>query len=504
MLRQMERSTIHLLAKRGKSQRAIARELGVSRVSVAGALQEPVDKAPATRHRQSIVDPFAAQIRQWLDEKLSIVRMVELACSDPDHPYPGRISVFGDAVRRIRRELAEKQADVPIRFEGLPGEYLQVDWGEIRRFPFTQQTPATRYFLACRLKYSRWSWVRWTTDMRQETLLRGLVACFCALGWVPWVLTFDNMKTVTSGRDPNNQPLWTPALLQLAAAFDFHPEACAIGAANQKGSVESLVKWVKGNFLAGRVFVDDVDLAHQNADWLAARNAWPSAATGETPLDRLAHEAAKGGTLPRDASDYALLESGHVTGESLVPLCGNVYSVPLGHVGAAVTLRLDADRVRIWRDTTCLADHPRAPDGAHQRVIDPAHFAELFGRKARAQVMLYRTALLELGDTAASYVGEVSRRRREKLQDEILALYGLCEAHGAARLLAAMAQAQQVGAYGAEYIRALVEGGPPTDISPGRPILAVPGVPPQEEIDRLLSSYEAYVEGSAVAVGGGV
>ncbi|HVC34368.1 MAG TPA: hypothetical protein VNL16_12735, partial [Chloroflexota bacterium] len=284
----------------------------------------------------------------------------------------------------------------------------------------------------------------------------------------------------------------------------FHPEACAIGAANQKGSVESLVKWVKGNFLAGRVFVDDVDLAHQNADWLAARNAWPSAATGETPLDRLAHEAAKGGTLPRDASDYALLESGHVTGESLVPLCGNVYSVPLGHVGAAVTLRLDADRVRIWRDTTCLADHPRAPDGAHQRVIDPAHFAELFGRKARAQVMLYRTALLELGDTAASYVGEVSRRRREKLQDEILALYGLCEAHGAARLLAAMAQAQQVGAYGAEYIRALVEGGPPTDISPGRPILAVPGVPPQEEIDRLLSSYEAYVEGSAVAVGGGV
>ena len=42
----------------------------------------------------------------------------------------------------------------------------------------------------------------WTTNMRQETLLRGLLACFCALGFVPWVLVFDNMKTVTSGRDP--------------------------------------------------------------------------------------------------------------------------------------------------------------------------------------------------------------------------------------------------------------------------------------------------------------
>jgi transposase len=502
MLRQMERSTIQLLAKRGKSQRAIARELGVSRVTVARALQEPVDKAPATRHRRSLADPFVDQIKQWLSEKLSIVRMLELARSDPDHPYAGRISVFGDAVRRIRRELAEKQADVPIRFEGLPAEYLQVDWGEIRRFPFTQQPPATRYFLACRLKYSRWSWVWWTCDMRQETLLRGLVACFGALGWVPWVLTFDNMKTVTSGRDPTNQPLWTPALLQLAAAFDFHPEACAIGAANQKGSVESLVKWVKGNFLAGRLFADDVDLAHQNADWLAASNARPSAATGERPLDRLGVEAAKGGMLPRAAHDYALLDSGHVTAESLVPLCGNVYSVPLGHVGAAVTIRRHAERVRIWRDTTCLADHPRAPDGAHKRIIDPAHFADLFGRKARAQVMLYRTALLELGDGAASYVGEVSRRRRDKLREEILALYGLGEAHGAGRLLAAMSQAKQVGAFGAEYIRALLEGGPPADIIPGRLTLFVPGVPRQEEIDRLLSSYEVYVEGCAVAVGG--
>jgi hypothetical protein len=44
----------------------------------------------------------------------------------------------------------------------------------------------TRYFLACRLKYSRWTWVMFT----DETLFRGLVACFCALGFVPWVLVF--------------------------------------------------------------------------------------------------------------------------------------------------------------------------------------------------------------------------------------------------------------------------------------------------------------------------
>ena len=140
-------------------------------------------------------------------------------------------------MRRERLAQAQSQAiaDVPVRFEGLPGEYLQVDWGEIRHFPFTQQAPATRYFLACRLKYSRWTWVRFTTEMRQETLFRGLVDCFLALGWVPWVLVFDNMKTVTTGRDAQQQPIWHPALLQLAAEFDFHPEACWPGAGQPEG-----------------------------------------------------------------------------------------------------------------------------------------------------------------------------------------------------------------------------------------------------------------------------
>ena len=245
MLRQMERSAIQHLAKRGRSQREIAEELGHSRNTVARALREPVDRQPAPRRRRSRVDPYEPQIEQWLKGGWTIVRMLEEVRADPANPYTGGRSVFSEAVRRIRLTQRRAAADVPVRFEGLPGEYLQVDWGEIRSFPFSQQAPATRYFLACRLKYSRWAWVRWTADMRQETLFRGLVDCFVALGFVPWDLVFDNMKTVTSGRDTAGQPIWTPALLQLAAEFDFHPEACAPAAGNQKGAVESLVKWVK-------------------------------------------------------------------------------------------------------------------------------------------------------------------------------------------------------------------------------------------------------------------
>jgi transposase len=493
MLRQMERSAIHLMGKRGKSMRQIASELGRSPTTVSRVLHEPVDRGAAPRHRRSQVDPYRPQIERWLEEGLSVVRMLELARSDPDAPYTGSRSQFGEIVRRIRQERDQARAaqEVPIRFEGLPAEYLQVDWGEIRRFPFTQQPWATRYFLCCRLKYSRWTWLRWTSDMRQETLIRGLVDCLVALGFVPWVLVFDNMKTVTSGRDATNQPLWTPALLQLAAEFSFHPQACDPGAGNQKGSVESLVKWVKGNFLPGRGFTDDDDLAGQAGDWTTMANERPSSATGIPPLDRLGEEAAKGGILPRTASDYGLLVPGQVAADATVAVAGNRYSVPVAHVRAPVTVRLHAERIRIWRDTTLLADHPRAADGARQRVVDPAHFAPLFERKPRAQAMLYREVLLSLGDPAPTFLSALSHRQRARLQSELLAVYALYEQHGADQLLAAMTLASEAGTCSAAALALLLETPRP---AAEQHVLLLPGVPTQDDVDRWLGSYETWVQ----------
>ena len=501
----MERSGIHLLHKRGKSQRQIARDLGVDRETVARVLKEGVVAAPLHRKRGSIVDGYREPIARWVKDGLSGARMLELARADQDQPYGGGHAVFRDAVHqeRLRQQQEQAIADVPVRFEGLPGEYLQVDWGEVSRFPFRTARHPTRYFLACRLKYSRWMFVRWTTDMRQETLLRGLVDCFVALGWVPWVLVFDNMKVVTSGRDDANQPIWTSALVQLAGEFGFHPEACAVRAANQKGSVESLVKFVKGNFLSGRDFANDPDLDRQATDWLTAVNARPSRATDVAPSARLSEEAARGGALPLTAPDYGFLRLGQVTREALVAIEGNQYSVPVAHVGAPVTVRLHASRVVLWRDAVLLADHPRAPDGRHQRVVDPAHFAPLFARKPRAQVMLYRQALLDLGEVAYSYISDLSQRQHARLAAEILGVYALFEQHGRADLLSAMELAAQANAFGAEYLRALLAG-PAHANRPSVHALAplvLPGVPDQAAVERTLALYEAFVHVSeSVAV----
>src|SRR4051812_15096521 len=119
MLRQMERSAIQLLAKRGKSQRQIADELGRNRRTVARVLREPVERRPAKRYRRSKVDPYRPQIAAWLAEGLTAVRLLELAREDPARPYRGGDNVFRTMVRRIRAEQQQQHAaaDVPLRFE---------------------------------------------------------------------------------------------------------------------------------------------------------------------------------------------------------------------------------------------------------------------------------------------------------------------------------------------------------------------------------------------------
>ncbi len=254
----------------------------------------------------------------------------------------------------------------------------------------------------------------------------------------------------------------------------------------------------------GRSFLDDADLERQNLEWLDAANSRPSSATGgvgdatgEPPSLRLKAEVAKGGVLPPTAVDYGFAESAQVNGESFVHARGNVYSVPIAQVRTPVTVRVHRERIVIWRDTVSLAEHKRARDGAHQRVVLTEHFAPLYAKKPRARVMLQRQALLELGGSANSFVAEVSRRQRDRLATGITALYELYQRFGQTTFLAATAKAQLVGVYRADYLELLLA----TPTANEARVLALPDVPPQSEVDRLLSSYEEWVSGAASSRG---
>jgi hypothetical protein len=98
--------------------------------------------------------------------------------------------------------------------------------------------------------------------------------------------------------------------------------------------------------------------------------------------------------------------------------------------------------------------------------------------------------LLDLGGGAGPFIQELSQRHRARLGAEVLAVYALYERYGKAELLVAMELAAQAGSYDAAALESLL-----VSVSPLHPVpaLVVPGVPAQAEVDRLLSSYEAWV-----------
>src|SRR5258708_32336281 len=209
MLGYMERSTIYYLKQKGWTNVQIAEFTGHHRDTIARVLREEVDKKPKTRQRSSAVAIFDTQIAQWLDQHIPVSRMLELARADVEHPYTGGETAFYDYLRKVRRARKQTPRDLALRFEGVPGEFLQIDWGEVRNMAFTKPglEGQTRYVFADRLKYSRFMCVSFHTDMREETLLRCLIACFTTIGGVPWVVVTDNMKTAAVGRDDHDTPV---------------------------------------------------------------------------------------------------------------------------------------------------------------------------------------------------------------------------------------------------------------------------------------------------------
>ena len=498
MLGYMERSTIYYLKQKGWTNVQIAEFTGHHRDTIARVLREEMDKKPKTRQRESRVAIFDAQIAQWLDQQVPVSRTVELARAESEHPYTGGETAFYDYVRKVRRARKQTPRNLALRFEGVPGEFLQIDWGEVRHVGFTKagMEGQTRYFFAARLKYSRYMYVSFHTNMREETRLDCLIACFTEIAGVPWAVVTDNMKTAVLGRDEGNQPIWNPAYQKLAVEFKFHPDVCAPASGNQKGAVENLVKFVKANFLPGRSFYDDADLAQQCTQWLRSVNTErPSDATGEPPAVLLAQKQPQFGPLPAHASDYGFFDCVVVSREGLVAIETNRYLVPAHLMGRALTARIHTSRIELFADSERVATHVRLP-AQHARIIDPAHFEAAFASKPRGRVMVYRDWLCSLSPVVMSYVSELCYKRRAEMNQQMLALYELAQEIGKTDFVAALELAAEQQMYGAEYVRAIFTLPPapaPHALAQADTDLPVLSALAQQEVERDLVQYEQYV-----------
>lgn len=462
----MERYMVQKLKASNVPLKQIQEITGVSERTIRRIVQEPTisnaDDALLHQSRQvgrrSTVIQYEAQIRQWLSEPRSTedgpMKSQEVLSRLREQGYQGGRTAVYDLVRRLR----PSQPPAPlVRFEGLPGEFSQHDFGQ-RRVNFTDGSNGVVHFFASRLKYSRFIAVQVVDNEQQETVVRCLLRAFTQFGGVPLMCVFDNMSTVVQSRqvqeDGSLEVTWRPRFAQFAIDCGFIPLACWPYRPQQKGSVENLVGFVKGNFFCGRSFDNRADVQRQLQQWVAGVNGERvSDATGEIPCVRLQRELLKG--CAHRADTYAFKVSVVVRPTARVHYRGIEYSVPGDAIGQTVTLHLLESRVAIYLGETLLAEHPRIPENGRSSV-QAEHAQDLF-RFRRGKPFAQRQLLLDLDPSVEPYLTQLVHRRPQEWQQDIELIYQLYEQIGRTDLLAAIALATEQRCFGGEYLLAIAQ-----------------------------------------------
>lgn len=439
------RHKIQVLLDAGLSQRDVAREAEVSvetvrRVGREEAVTEVAEGAFRRARglgRPSKTEEFGKRVREWLAEEPELPTQ-ELLRRAQEAGYDGGKSAFYGLVASLRPSRT-----VPVvRFEGLPGEFSQHDFGQVD-VVFVDGSKRRVHFFASRLKYSRFVAVTLVANERVETLVRCLARHFAAFGGLPLMAVFDRPRTIVQkGGRGREVEAFNATFAQAIVDIGVGVEMCAPRSGNQKGSVEQLVKWVKNSFFKPRKFVDEVDLEAQLSAWqLEVNTKTANRATGMIPETRRQQELARLRPIKVFPENLVLRFPVFVGPTAEVDFEGVTYSMPPQAVNVPATLFLYEKRLRIVvAGSGVEAVHVRRAKGEPAAPL-PEHraakIAAVHGK--RAKLYAKRQALLALGPEALVLLTEITHREQKLASRRIEELYLLLEQHGDEALRAAIA-----------------------------------------------------------------
>jgi transposase len=456
MIDMVRRHEIQVLRRAGHEQAEVAKLVGVSKRTV-----ERVDAEEkvvsfdtlAERTKRGIGRPSKAEpFRSFLVSELIAqpdVLAVELLRRAKNKGYKGGKSALYKLVKVLRPERPRPV----VRFEGLPGEFSQHDFGEVD-VKYDDGRIERVHFFASRLKYSRWVQVSLVENQQVEALVRAMVDHFTAWGGIPLLAVFDRPKTVALKWSKDGVVTdWNPTFAAVALDLGLGVELCWPRSPEQKGSVENLVGWVKGSFFKQRRFVDKDDLVRQLVEWHDDVNTKrPSRATRVIPAERLAEEKPRLRALRVKPDELALRIPVSVGPTGYVVHDTHPYSMPPDALGLPATLYLYRERVRIVAGRH-VAEHERKFARDESSTL-PEHRAKRVAAVSgkRAKRYMKREHLVGLGEDALAYITEVVHRRPKVWIRDVDDLHDLLEVHGDHALRVAFARGLAAETYGAEYI----------------------------------------------------
>lgn len=461
----LTRFTVQQLRAAGVTQRVVSERTGVSERTVRRIEAEPVVtdlddiqlRADRKVGRPSKTASFAPFVAAELEAQPDVMSL-ELLRRAKERGYSGGKTAFYELVKALRR----KTPSFTMRFEGLPGEFSQHDFGTVI-VRFIDGSRRKVKFFASRLKWSRFVVVSLVDDETAETLVRTLLEHFDVMGGIPARAVFDRPKTVAIEWTSDGRiTKWNHIFQQAVLDIGFTPEVCWPYQPNQKGSVERIVGWVKSSFFKQRRFRDMDDLREQLDEWVRHVNhEVPSRATGIVPATRRDEERPRLRAPRVGPDEFAFRKPVSVGPTAYITFEAHQYALDAECAGRDGTLYVHRDRLRIVVDGRSFT-YERQPEDGTRHTKPAQRTSHLKALTRRGKGYCRRQHLLDLGSAGEAFLTALCHRE-PSWESQVEVLHDLLQRHGDDALRRAFRAAVDVERCDLAYVLDLM--GEPSEVA---------------------------------------
>ena len=364
---------------------------------------------------------------------------------------------FTGAYNSVKRFVAQLRHKAPEQFDRLsflPGEEMQVDYGEgaPTRVPGTDRWRKPRLFVAT-LRYSRASFrcVVWKSSQQVWAELHE--RAFRHFGGCPQYVVLDNLKEGVLKPDlyePELNPVYAATLKHYGVVAD----PARVRDPNRKGTVENAIGHTQATALKGKRFesveAQNEFLAHWEKNWAAKRIHGTERRQVQAMFEE---ERAHLKPLPLMAMQYFRQELRTVCDDSCVRVEHCSYAARPAAIGTKVLVRIYERRIEI-RDLqgALLRTHTKAERPGtvvlpmDERVFNPSRETSYILKQADA-----------IGEHAARLCQLLFAIEGRVGQRKLWGIVALAKHYPATCIDAACAQALEQGVYSYKRVLALVE-----------------------------------------------
>jgi len=370
MLTMYKQITIKTLKQQGHSNSEIARKVGCHRNTVFNVVSRENFIEQQTREKGSIFDPYRGQIKQMREKKISVLKIFETLYDT----YKVH-STYVNLCKYIQLHFPKHKEAFGVQVTE-PGEVAELDFGYLGMFPGPSGIRVKTYGLVITLHYSRLGFYALTYDQKLETLVSELENAFVYFGGVPKKLKVDNMKTAIL-KNQHYDLVFNQDFLEFAYHYQTVILPCTPYSPEQKGTVESGIKYLQGNFIAGVTIQSSGEMKQKLREWMDNyANKRVHGTTRKIPKEHfLAQEAEALQSLPETPFTFFNRGIRTVGANCHIHFENNYYSVPSHLVGKEVTVRWNAALLRIIHEGEQVALHQKAT-GVGQYVTRRSHLPD--------------------------------------------------------------------------------------------------------------------------------